>query len=268
MTEREYNAAEGVRRSDLWRIGESPERYKWFLDHPEPETPALVFGAAAHKLILEPDGFDEEYIVAPNVDRRTKAGKEEWERFTARVEGKQIITTDDYLTICDMADKIKTVPYAAKLLKGEHEIAFFWTDADTGEKCKVKLDCLTDVDGKLTVVDYKTAASAKTEVFNSKIFILGYHLQAFMYTEAIMQETGATERPDFIFIVQEKKAPYSVNLIRVTDDVMTAGMDVFREYIGILHQCKETGYWYGYTGPFGEPNEAFLPGWMSLGEEE
>lgn len=40
MTEKEYNEAQGIRRSVLWRMHESPEKYKWFLEHPEPETPA------------------------------------------------------------------------------------------------------------------------------------------------------------------------------------------------------------------------------------
>ena len=55
MTEREYNEANGVRRSDLWRMNDSPEKYKYFLDNPPESTPALVFGSACHKMILEPE---------------------------------------------------------------------------------------------------------------------------------------------------------------------------------------------------------------------
>ena len=32
MTESEYNSIEAVRRSDLWRMHESPEKYLWFLE--------------------------------------------------------------------------------------------------------------------------------------------------------------------------------------------------------------------------------------------
>ena len=49
---------------------------------------------------------------------------------------------------------------------------------------------------------------------------------------------------------------------------MMYGYDQFREFLGILHQCKETGYFFGYTGAFGEMSEAYLPGWVSLAEEE
>ena len=167
-----------------------------------------------------------------------------------------------------MAAKAMTVPLVRKLLNGKREQAFFWTDEDTGLLCKVRLDILAEMDGRLVVADYKTSNSAKTEIFNNDIFRYGYHLQAFMYTEAVMKNMNLTERPDFIFIVQEKKAPYAVNLVQVTEDVMLAGMDDFREYMGTLKQCMETDFWWGYTGIYGEPNESFLPGWMQLGDEE
>ena len=80
MTEKEYNEALGVRRSDLWRMHESPEKYLWFLEHPEPDTPALIFGSLAHKALLEPDGLPDEFAVAPSVDRRTNEGKAAWKK--------------------------------------------------------------------------------------------------------------------------------------------------------------------------------------------
>lgn len=268
MTEREYNEAEGIRRSALWKLRESPEKYKWCLEHPEPATPALAFGTAAHKLLLEPDAFEQEFAIAPNLDKRTKAGKEAWEQFCAETAGKSILSQDDYDAIREMADKVRSIPLARKLLNGKTEQPFFFTDMDTGELCKVRLDILAEVDGKQTVVDYKTANNAKTEIFNSDIYKHGYHLQAYMYTEAVRQNFLLDEAPDFIFIVQEKKPPYAVNVIRVTEDVLRAGEECFRELMDTLHECKETGYWYGYNGVYGEPNEAFLPGWYSLGDDD
>lgn len=268
MTEAEYNAAEGVRRSALWRMNESPEKYMWYLEHPDSPTPAMAFGAAAHKMLLEPHDMDSEFVIAPDCDRRTKYGREKYADFLAGLDGRTPISPDDAVQIVEMTIKARALPYVAKLLRGQHEVPFFWTDADTGEKCKVRLDILADMDGVLTVADYKTANDARTEPFVHSMFRLGYHLQAYMYTEAVMRNMGLTERPDFVFIVQEKKPPYAVNYINVTEDVMLAGQDAFRELIGTLHKCRETGFWYGYTGPFDEPNDAFLPGWMSMGDEE
>ena len=202
------------------------------------------------------------------MDRRTKAGKEAWNAFAIENFDKLIVSADDFDQADDMVNAVMSHPIAQQLLGGKHEVPLFWTDEDTGELCKCRLDILTELDGKPVVVDYKTAVNAETNRFNSKLFDLGYHVQAYMYTEAVMKNMDLTERPRFLFIVQEKKPPYAVNVIEATDDVMTVGMDTFRELIGTLHQCKETGYYYGFNGAFDDINEAFIPGYMTMGEED
>lgn len=269
MTEAEYNAAEGVRRSDLWRMSVSPEKYFYFLQHPPEQTPALMFGSAVHKLLLEPDGFNDEFAVAPNVDRRTKTGKEEWERFLSGNEGKTIISQDDAKTASEMVAKAMTVPDVREMLeKGKTEQAFFWIDSETELTCKVRVDILTEIDGKVVIADYKTTADARTEIFKKSIFRHGYFLQAWMYSEAVKKNLGLDYNPSFTFIAQEKKPPYSVNIIDVTEEVMTKGWQCFRECIGTLKFCLDTGFWYGYNGPYNEHNEVTVPGYISLESEE
>ena len=46
MTEQEYNQAEGIRRSDLWKMEDSPEKFRYFSEHPAEQTPAMAFGSA------------------------------------------------------------------------------------------------------------------------------------------------------------------------------------------------------------------------------
>ena len=65
MTNKEYREHEGISRSELFKIAKSPLHFKYALDHPEEKTPALIFGGAAHKYILEMGDFDKEYAVAP-----------------------------------------------------------------------------------------------------------------------------------------------------------------------------------------------------------
>lgn len=264
MNEREYNAAEGIRRSDLWKISDSPEKFRYKMDHPEEEaqTPALVFGAAAHKILLEPTDFFLEYAIAPEVDKRTKEGKAAWADFAEREAGKIAIDRETYDTVKAMANKVMADPMARKLFSGRKELPYFWTDADTGVKCKVKLDCLTYLDDMPVVVDYKTCKSAKTEDFVRDAYKYGYHVQAAMYTEAVMRVKRLTERPMFVFVCQEKDPPFALNLITVPEDTVNFGLDEFRTLLGIYANCEKTGAWYGYRGITGEPNELSLPGWM------
>lgn len=267
MTEKEYNQTDGIRRSDLWLIHDSPEKFRWAMDNPDDgePSPALVFGQAAHKMLLEPFGFFEEFALKPEgIDRRTTEGKAEWAKFLKESEGKAVLSMDDYVTIRDMTARAAGNPMAAKLLNGRHEVPFFWTDPDTGIGCKVKLDCLTYLDGMETpvVVDYKTTKSAMTRDFQRDVYQFGYHLQAAMYTEGVMRVLGLAERPLFAFIVQEKAPGYAINIITVPEDVMNYGIDTMRTLLGIYAECEKTGNWWGYTGKTGQPNELSLPGWM------
>ena len=269
MTEQEYNAAEGVRRSDLWKMEDSPEKYKYFLEHPVEQTPAMAFGSACHKAILEPDDFGNEFAVSPQADRRTKEGKEIWAAFTEQNAGKTIISRDDVAVIEEMETMLIRCPLAKKLIygKGETEIPFFWTDPETGEKCKVKLDRLVKYNRKTYVVDYKTTACAETNRFNSDLWKLGYHLQAAMYTEGVMKAKKLKKRPGFLFVAQEKKPPYSVNVIEVSEEVMGAGIAKFRQLLEKLHACRVIDQWPGYMNG-NVPNDSFVPTWMQAMMED
>ena len=269
MTEKEYRAHPAVSRSELWVIHESPEKFKYFKENPPSPSNALIFGQFIHKMVLQPETLYEDFAVVPAVDRRTAAGKAAYAEFAEQAFGKTIVTEADALLASEMRAAVTANPIAAPLLDGEKEREFFWVDEDTGEECKCRVDVLTTLeDGRVAVVDYKSTKSANPDVFNNEIYRYGYHFQAAMYTEGVMHVLELAERPTFILIAQEKTAPYAVNVVEVTPDVMTAGVDKYRELLGIYHDCKETGYWYGYNGPFGDINETYLPGYMTMGDKE
>ena len=268
MNEQEYNSAEGIRRSDLWKMEDSPEKFKYFLEHPVEQTPAMAFGSACHKYVLENDDFDSEYVLAPNINRRTNAGKEEWERFCSENKGKTVVSPDDVQVMAEMREAIERCQLAKKLLfgKGETEKAYFWTDKETGEKCKIKCDRIVTYNRRKYIVDYKTTQCAETNRFNSDIWKMGYHFQAGMYAEGYKAANRKKKLPGFLFVAQEKKVPYSVNVIEVPEDVMTAGVVKFHELLKKMHECKEADLWAGYVGDV--PNDAFVPTWMEREMED
>jgi len=272
MTEREYNEAEGIRRSDLWKMNDSPEKFKWFSEHPVEQTPAMAFGSACHKMILEPNDFGNEYAVAPaGVDKRTKDGKAIWEAFMAENEGKEIVPADKAEAMAGMEAALEACPLAHYLIRGDGqtEVPVFWTDPETGEKCKAKCDrVLKDQDGKYYIVDYKTTGSAQTDKFNRSIINYGYAFQAAMYSEGLQIALDLGYRPEFVFVAQEKEAPFSVNVIRVSPEVMEYGKKQYRMLLDKLHTCKELDEWPGYLPVEGGMNWTDLPAWVDMEEEE
>lgn len=261
MTEKEYRQSEGISRSELWRLRESPEKFRWYQEHPEPPTPTLVFGAAVHKLLLEPDTFDAEFAVAPECDRRTKDGRDAYNAFMAASDGKSIISSADYEKAAEMAQKALETPFVKKLLDGEHEKPFYWVDDLTGELCKIRVDCISTIGGRPVIVDYKTAADASLDGFTRHALKYGYDFQAGMYCEGIEKTTGKT--PRFVFVVQEKEPPYAVNVFDANEEFIQHGKDKMRELLGIYHECKITNNWYGYMGVDPVIAELSLPAWAA-----
>lgn len=239
-----YQDAPGIRRSDLWKINRSPAHFKFAMENETGSTPALRFGIAAHKMMLEPFEFFDEVAVSPDVDRRTKEGKTIWQNWMEANEDKTHITQDELSQIHDMEAALQRNRLAVDLLTGIHEQEFYWTDQVTGEKCKCKCDCLTNYNGRNYIVDYKTTESCEPGAFERSCRKYGYKFQAGMYTEGVFANTF--DEYGFAFVAQEKNPPYSVRVYFCTDEFIAEGQDQFRDLIGLYHECKETDTWPGY----------------------
>lgn len=125
MTNREYREHEGISRSELFTIySKTPFHYKYETENKAEPSNAMIFGSAAHKFILEHDDFFKEYAVAPIVDRRTKEGKEIYNKFITESEGKVVLNADDYQKIQDMAKAIDEYTDARAFLNGDCEQSF------------------------------------------------------------------------------------------------------------------------------------------------
>ena len=177
-----YHAHPAVSKSHLDLVARSPLHY-WarYIDSkrelPEP-TPAMRIGTALHTLVLEQDQFEERYITAPQVDRRTKVGKEAWAEFEAEAGDRELIAADDRAQISRMAEAVWAHPAAAALLhwEGKAETTHMWTDPATGLACKCRPDWLTN-DGRL-IVDLKTTEDASPAGFRKSIGAFRYHVQS------------------------------------------------------------------------------------------
>lgn len=233
MEEKKYEYIPAVRRSALWQMRKSPAHYKYAVEHEPEPTPALLFGIAAHMAILEPERFEEEYIVAPEINRRTKAGKEEWAALIAT--GKSILTKEDAEKIEAMRQQIP--PY---YFKGRHEVPVVWTDPATGERCKCRLDSVGDG----IIVDYKTTSSCADGVFERDAIKYGYQLQAAMYCEGWFQ--AHMEEMRFIFVAQEKNPPYACRVYHCDPGWVAEGKAMYRELLDMYHQCRVFDRWPSY----------------------
>ena len=266
MNNADYHAHSAVSKSHLDQVARSPLHYfARYLDPnrivPEP-TPAMAIGSAVHTHVLELDQWDARYVSAPDgIDRRTKAGKAEWEAFTTAATGRTVLPKADADLVMRMAHSVFTHPAAAMLLAlpGKAETTHMWIDAATGLQCKCRPDWLTD-DGRL-LVDLKTTEDASARGFAKSIAQWRYHVQASWYLDGIEQATGT--RPEhFLFLCVEKKAPYAVAVYAADAEMIAAGAHTAARDLDVLATCKAANAWPGYSDQI-EPIS--LPPWMRPG---
>jgi hypothetical protein len=263
MNNTDYHAHAAISKSHLDQVAKSPLHY-WarYLDPnrvvPEP-TLAMAIGSAVHTHVLELDQWDARYVSAPDgIDRRTKAGKAEWEAFTTAATGRTVLPKADADLVMRMAHSVFSHPAAAMLLAlpGKAETTHMWTDAATGLQCKCRPDWLTD-DGRL-LVDLKTTEDASARGFAKSIAQWRYHVQASWYLDGIEQATG-TRPEQFLFLCVEKKAPYAVAVYAADAEMIAAGAQTAARDLDVLATCKAAGAWPGYSDQI-EPIS--LPPWM------
>jgi hypothetical protein len=250
----------------------TPAKFDYDRKHPQEPKRVFDFGKVAHKLVLgEGDQF---LILDPAIHGLKKDGTLAdkpsatafWKEAEtqARAEGLIPIHIDDYNKAAEMAQAVHQHPTAGPLLAdGDAEVWFYWTDTETGQPLRQRIDWMTRTDD-LTIVEYKTAADASPETFPRTVFRLGYHLAvAFAITGA--QTLELSDNPSYIIVAQEKEPPYEVSTHQLDDEAIRYSIRKMREAITIFQRCTNANTWPSYSP---EINSIPLPLWAVEEEME
>ncbi|HFV4516625.1 TPA: exodeoxyribonuclease VIII, partial [Escherichia coli] len=129
-----YHAGPGVSKSQLDDIADTPALYLWRKNAPvdTTKTKTLDLGTAFHCRVLEPEEFSNRFIVAPEFNRRTNAGKEEEKAFLMECAstGKTVITAEEGRKIELMYQSVMALPLGQWLVEsaGHAESSIYWED--------------------------------------------------------------------------------------------------------------------------------------------
>lgn len=259
LTNAEYHARPEVSKSGLDLVHRSPLHF-WnrYLNSErviEPPTEAMILGSALHTRVLEPHLFDDEYAVAPEgIDRRTKEGKLRWADFEQEAAGKTLLKAEDAARIQAMADAVHHHRAARFLLTmpGKAEQSYFWTEDETGEKCKCRPDWHSD-DGRI-IVDVKTTEDASPGKFlRSSVLGWRYHVQQAFYMR------GLPSAEVFLFVCVEKKPPFAVAVYSLPAKLVERGLEEAMADLRMIASCRAASYWPSYSD---EIEELALPRWL------
>ena len=269
QNEFDYRREEGVNQSSLKKILESPAHYQAALKSKLIPTPAMEMGTALHCLSLDgKKAFEGQYVKKPNglslATKEGKAWKAELGRKKALSEGGK---DDPWGSVHGMAASLERLAYFDPSQEDYikyNEVSVYWEWR--GVKCKARLDRV-DIERGL-VLDLKTTDSVEPEIFTKKVVGLGYDFQAAYYAKAA--EVAYGKPFGFTFVAVERKAPFTVDLFEVDEDMMAEAMFKCEKALDIYRECqandswpnrepviRKLSYpsWYQFSGKMEEPEE-------------
>jgi hypothetical protein len=230
-----------ISASDLKTFMLSPRKYyyeKFEKEYKEDERYFAV-GSGLHEIILEPELFRTNYIIAPKFDRRTKDGKIQYEEFVQSSKGKTILFEDEMDMIVKMANNAVKNKTLMELLKDSHkELSCYTEDSKTGLKLKMRPDSISTT--KSTITDIKSCLDASPKKFRNDVYSYGYSLSAAYYTDFLNRE-------NYIFAAIEKQAPYQVSLFALQDEMIEYGRKQYRTGLDLLKWSMDNNYWCDYN---------------------
>ena len=247
ITNQEYHSGPGVSKSQLDDIAISPAVYQWKKSAPvdEEKLTALDMGTALHCLLLEPDEFESRFIIAPEFNRRTTAGKESEKEFLddCKATGKTVMTFEEGRKLRLMRESVFAHPDARWLLEqdGYSESSIYWTDEETREQCRIRPDRYL----KNIPVIFDVKKTADIGRFSTHAEEFRYFVQDAMYSEAY--EKTFNERPDFLFLMVSDTIDcgrYPVRVQPLEDEWKLVGFETWHSNLRTYHQCKLNNDWH------------------------
>jgi hypothetical protein len=154
----------------------------------------------------------KQVVVEPDVNKRTKEGKEIISKFNEDNVGNTILTKDDHGSLIGMRNRLFSSHECMDLLSGgEAELPQVWRDEDVDVLCKCKADYWNK--DKKILVDIKTTTDASPSGFKLSVKKYSYDRQSAYYSDGFNADR-------FIFIVIEKTAPYNMGIYECSGETI------------------------------------------------
>lgn len=238
-----YHQSEGYSRSQLMHFLKTPSHFYYethLKTEKKPPTPAMVFGSLVHTLVLEPENFALEYAVLPEINKRTKAGKAEFEAFEAENASKIIVTKQQLNEALQISESAMADKYIEQAISNAQiEPSIFFTSSN-GIQYKARPDAYKNG----VVYDLKTTETASVQHIERESINRGYYLQAGMIKCAL--ESVGMEFKHTTIIAIEKSPPYAARMLQLRKECIDYGERLFKSIDRRLAVCLQDGNFEGY----------------------
>lgn len=212
VSDAEYFARPELNFSKFKNFITSGKNYEAKLNEEDKTTDSLLFGSICHANLLDPVEVNK-YVPIPTIDRRTKAGKEQYETYKKQAEEKGLIIVDE--EIFRKATEIKTTPVVDNLLNLQGNVTertILWDYKSLNLKSKI--DIYNEEQGIL--IDVKTTKDLPS--FEKTINMSRYYLQLAFYHMAL--EACGKPVYNWKIIAIENQEPYDSTVFNFSSEYM------------------------------------------------
>lgn len=226
------------------------------------QSPAMLLGTALHAGVLEPAAHA--VAIAPDVDRRTKEGKEIYAQFQQDAVGRIVLTHDAGEIYRGMLESVAASAAAQGLLEAcdQRELSGFVVDPKYDVLTKARFDALSNTEN--VILDVKTTSGLATRrEFERSVGNFGYGFQAATYVR-VAEQLGMRD-PAFVFLVVESEYPHGVGLFHLGREWIDMYAPAVDKAIDLYAQCIRADEWVSYPDVV---QQVGIPAWALKSLEE
>lgn len=241
MNFEDYRAIDAINFSALKSMRKSPKQFKYDLENGTVSSVGKSLGTATHTAVLEPEKFNDTYAV---FEGKTRKGAL-WNKFEKENSHKIILKRQEAEHCLRVAREVRANPIVAHYLsKGTPEKTIQWKDKTTGLNLKARVDFLSEVDGKLTILDLKGVSDIRNERFRIEAGRNFYHGQLAWYREGISNLYNG-EVADCLILGVEHKAPFDSAVFKMEEESLEHGWYDCFEMLQSVAKCRLENSWPG-----------------------
>ena len=233
--------------SSLKAFRKSPRHYIDYLERRPSPSPSMILGSLVDCLLLTPELFEKKFLLTPKINRRSNAGKAEYQQYLDMAINNNLTMIDeDQLSLGKhIKESVLSDETAGKLLaaKTNCQKHLTWRHVIDGYSLPMRgyLDFESNAWGESFLVDLKTSKSADPRDFEKDIANYEYFLQMACYLDAYKRKWF--KFPYFIFLVVETTEPFGVSINFCDAKMVEYGK---KELIGTMRAfkyCMENNLW-------------------------
>lgn len=244
----EYRTSEGVSASTLnaFRQARSPRHFKHAQEHPKKPSEAFDQGRAIHSVLENGRKFLDNLAIVPDVDKRTKTGKEAVARFYADLRPGAVVVEPDWVDdIKGILNSMESHPRIRQLIgEGTRESSLWVHDPEFGLTLKCRPDLIS---AKGFLVDFKSTRDASKQSFLNDIFSPRsylYSMQMAHYCHCLRLAGLGGDSATIVAI--EKEPPYEIAIYPLDVGCLAVGESWWRKTLTDYAKCVRENDWPGY----------------------